>query len=118
MKNQLLRDSDLFGMHHSLEIRIPFLDTELVDYILRVDPKEKFGQYNKKILSDISKNILPSQIIKRPKKGFELPFKSWFLNNIDKFNVDKKTKINFKNGDLTWSRVWALLIIGKFDEKL
>ncbi|MDB4056840.1 asparagine synthase (glutamine-hydrolyzing) [Candidatus Thioglobus sp.] len=118
MKNQLLRDSDLFGMHHSLEIRIPFLDTELVDYILRVDPKEKFGQYNKKILSDISKDILPSQIIKRPKKGFELPFKSWFLNNIDKFNVDKKTKINFKNGDLTWSRVWALLIIGKFDEKL
>ncbi len=45
MKNQLLRDTDLFGMANSLEIRVPFLDKELVDYILRVEPKEKFGIY-------------------------------------------------------------------------
>jgi len=118
MKNQLLRDADVFGMAHSLEIRVPFLDKELVDYILRVEPKEKFGKYNKKILSDISKNILPKEIFNRPKMGFVLPFENWFRKNINRFDLDKDIKNQFINKKITWSRFWAILVLDRFNGKL
>jgi asparagine synthase (glutamine-hydrolysing) len=118
MKNQLLRDTDVFGMAHSLEIRVPFLDNELVDYILRVEPKEKFGIYNKQILSDISKDILPQEIFDRPKMGFALPFENWFRKNIDRFDINKEIKEKFKNKQITWSRFWSILVLEKFDGKL
>jgi len=116
MKNQLLRDTDVFGMAHSLEIRVPFLDKELVDYVLQVEPKEKFGMYNKQILADISKNILPREIFDRPKMGFTLPFEQWFRKNINKFDVDIDIKTKFLNNELTWARFWAILIMNKFGD--
>ena len=119
MKNQLLRDTDVFGMTHSLEIRVPFLDKELVDYVLRVEPKEKFGEFNKQLLADISKDILPKEIYDRKKMGFVLPFEHWFRKNIDRFDIDNKDiKSKFKNRQITWARFWAMLVLEKFDEKL
>ncbi|NOQ29820.1 MAG: asparagine synthase (glutamine-hydrolyzing) [Helicobacteraceae bacterium] len=119
MKNQLLRDSDLFGMAHSLEIRVPFLDKDLVDYVLKVEPKEKFGVYNKQLLADISKSILPKEIYNRKKMGFVLPFENWFRKNIDRFDVDNITSTKFSNREITWSRFLAVLIIKRnFNEKL
>jgi len=114
MKNQLLRDTDLFGMANSLEIRVPFLDKELVDYVLRIEPKEKFGVYNKQILADISKEILPKEIFDRPKMGFVLPFEGWFRKNIDRFDIQKDMKEKFKNKQITWARFWAILILKRF----
>jgi asparagine synthase (glutamine-hydrolysing) len=113
MKNQLLRDTDLFGMAHSLEIRVPFLDKELIDYVLRIEPKQKFGNYNKQILVDISKELLPREIFDRPKMGFVLPFENWFRKNIDKFEINKNIKEKFKNKQITWARFWAMFIIMK-----
>jgi asparagine synthase (glutamine-hydrolysing) len=118
MKNQLLRDTDIFSMAHSLEVRVPFLDKDLVEYILRVEPKEKFGNFNKQLLVDISKEILPKEIFDRPKMGFVLPFENWFRKNIDKFDIDKDIKSKFINKRITWSRFWAILILEKFNEKL
>ena len=118
MKNQLLRDTDLFGMSHSIEIRVPFLDKELVDYVLKIKPKEKFGVYNKQILADISKDILPKEIYDRKKMGFTLPFEHWFRKNIDRFDVDEDIKIKFKNRQLQWARFWAILVLRRVNEKL
>jgi asparagine synthase (glutamine-hydrolysing) len=113
MKNQLLRDSDLFSMCHSLEIRVPFLDKELIDYVLKIEPKEKFGNHNKRILSDISEGVLPQEIINRPKMGFTLPFEYWFRKNIKEFNVNKDLQQKFKNKQMHWSRLWAVYILDK-----
>lgn len=114
MKNQLLRDVDIFGMAHSLEIRVPFLDKDLVDYVLRIEPKEKFGTYNKQILADISKEFLPLELISRKKMGFTLPFESWFKNNINKFNVNNDLKNKFMNNQISWARFSAILINERF----
>lgn len=116
MKNQLLRDTDIFGMSHSLEIRVPFLDKNLVDYLLKVKPKEKFGAYNKQLLADISKEWLPQEIFNRPKMGFVLPFENWFRKNIEEFKVEDKMKDKFKNKEITWARFWAILILNQFKE--
>jgi asparagine synthase (glutamine-hydrolysing) len=115
MKNQLLRDTDVFGMANSLEIRVPFLDKELVDYVLKIKPEEKYDtNINKIILADATRSLLPSEVIDRPKMGFTLPFESWFRKNINKFELPADVKDKFLNKQLHWSRVWALLVLNKF----
>ena len=115
MKNQLLRDTDVFGMANSLEIRVPFLDKELVDYVLKIKPEEKYDQnINKIILADATRSLLPNEVIDRPKMGFTLPFEYWFRKNINKFELPEDIKDKFMNKQLHWSRVWALLVLNKF----
>lgn len=115
MKNQLLRDTDIFGMAHSLEIRVPFLDKDLVDYVLKVKSKHKFRKnINKSLLVDATKDLIPPEIINRKKMGFELPFKYWFKNNIDTFDIDQNIKSDFLENKIHWSKVWSLFIINNF----
>ena len=116
MKNQLLRDADVFGMANSLEIRVPFLDTELVNYVLRIDPKLKMGKFNKRILVDISKGLVPKEILERRKMGFTLPFSKWFLSNMGHFDVDDRVKHQFESNKISWSRFWALYILKNWDK--
>ena len=116
MKNQLLRDADVFGMANSLEIRVPFLDKELVDYVLSIDPKLKMGKFNKKILVDMSRGLVPHEILERSKVGFTLPFSSWFNNNIGHFDVDDSVKHQFETKKISWSRLWAIYILKKWDK--
>ena len=44
MKNQLLRDSDIMSMKHSLELRVPFTDHNLIDFSLTIPGKYKHGK--------------------------------------------------------------------------
>ncbi|EGQ9502951.1 asparagine synthetase B, partial [Vibrio cholerae] len=115
MQGQLLRDSDVFGMAHSLEIRVPFLDNNLVDYITKVKTSYKFGKNNKQILADIAKKHLPNDIIERPKMGFVLPFEIWFINNIELFDFNEKMKEKFLKKEISWSKIWALFILESFE---
>jgi len=118
MKNQLLRDTDVFGMANSLEIRVPFLDKELVEYVLKIEPKEKYDKHiNKILLADAVRSLLPYEVIDRPKMGFILPFEYWFKKNIDRFSVDPDVKEQFLNGKLYWSRVWTDIVLKKFENK-
>ena len=115
MKNQLLRDTDVFSMAHSLEIRVPFLDKDLVDYILKINPKHKFkNNINKSLLADASKDLVPTEIINRKKMGFELPFKYWFKNNINNFNINETIQRDFLKNKIHWSKVWSLFVINNF----
>ncbi|MCP4180735.1 MAG: asparagine synthase (glutamine-hydrolyzing) [bacterium] len=115
MKNQLLRDSDVFGMANSLEIRVPFLDRELVDYVLRIPPKLKLDKkINKKILADAVKSLLPTELFTRKKMGFTMPFDSWIRSNIGEFGFNNELKQKFLNNKLHWSRIWLLYILEKF----
>jgi len=91
-QNQLLRDIDAVSMAHSLEVRVPFLDPELVDLALslpsnvklREPPHRKHsgtGTYRetgaKKILIDAGKGLLPEGMDLQGKRGFGMPFGSW-----------------------------------------
>jgi asparagine synthase (glutamine-hydrolysing) len=79
MRNTLLRDSDVYSMAHSLELRVPFLGQKLVDYVCplpgavlappRTEPKH--------VLREAIKDLLPPHIFTRPKTGFILPIDSW-----------------------------------------
>ena len=114
MEGQLLRDSDTFGMRNSIEIRVPFLDKNLVKNVIPIDYRKKTSSnINKEILVKKFINILPKEIYNRNKKGFELPYKKW-LSRTNLFGrlskEDKKIKIFEK---AHWSKLWAINIMKK-----
>lgn len=70
MRNQLLRDSDWAGMAHSLEIRVPLVDTRLYLAVLN-------GGFSKLDMARCARPALPDNILHRPKTGFFIPVSEW-----------------------------------------
>ncbi len=77
MRDTLLRDTDAVSMRHSLEVRVPFLDLPLVDYVSALPGHIKRGQASKALLRKAGGGVLSSQIMRRPKTGFTLPIGDW-----------------------------------------
>jgi asparagine synthase (glutamine-hydrolysing) len=79
MKDTLLRDTDATSMHSSLEVRVPFLDQPLVDYVssLPGSLKQPRGGHNKSLLRAAFRDVLPEHVATRPKTGFTLPIGDW-----------------------------------------
>lgn len=76
----LMTKVDRMSMANSLEVRAPFLDSNLVEYLFKVDSKIKKGEYSKYLLKQISQKYLPKDIVFREKKGFSSPFIEWVLD--------------------------------------
>ena len=130
MQNVLLRDSDQMSMANGLELRLPFLDHELVEYTLGIPDKLKWPSSPKKLLVDSFKDVLPQSIYNRSKMGFVLPYEFWMKNELKDFcetrlkelerlsyfrrgQVDKLWKQFLENNKrVTWSRVWPLVVLG------
>jgi asparagine synthase (glutamine-hydrolysing) len=124
LRNQLLRDADNFGMWHALEIRVPFLDTKLVEVLESVHPSIRFSEsLQKYLLKEAFKNILPPKIANRSKKGFTFPFNHWMKDGvllatlIPKEVKSSKIIDDFKQGKKHWSKAWALAVMTQFDKK-
>ena len=75
-------------MAHSLEVRVPFLDHNLVDLCLSVHDKYKYPKSSKKLLLDTVKHLLPPAVYERPKMGFTFPWDNWLKNELSTFASD------------------------------
>ncbi|KLE10498.1 asparagine synthase [Aliarcobacter butzleri L355] len=73
----LLSKVDRISMGNSLEVRTPFLDFNLVNYMFNVESHIKVGDTNKYLLKKIASKYIPETIINRTKKGFNSPFNEW-----------------------------------------
>lgn len=85
LQNDMLVKTDLMSMANSLEVRVPFLDYRLVDFLFTLPAEfkiDKNGQ--KKILRDAVKHLLPAEVITRKKQGFEVPLLKWFQTELRK----------------------------------
>ena len=132
MSNVLLRDSDQMSMAHSLEVRVPFLDHRLVEYGLILSDEVKFPHSPKQLLVESLGELIPTEIVNRPKMGFTLPWDSWMKNELRSFCEDalrslgERPEFNhlelnklwhrFLRNDkiITWSRVWHLVTLSKW----
>lgn len=132
--NTLLRDTDQMSMAVALEVREPFLDSNLVDFVLSVPDKFKYPSTPKKLLVDSLKDILPDEIVHRKKMGFTLPWKFWLQNELKSFcesNLNElENKGLFQKGEIiaiwndflnnkktvTWSRIWHFVALNYWIE--
>jgi len=122
MENQLLKDTDFMSMWHSLEVRVPFLDRELMELMHTIDPAVKFNPSKPKyLLTKTFEDLLPCEVVFRKKQGFTFPFSIWLKNNMDYFkpllpdtSVTKKLTQQFMEDKIHWSRLWALIVWEKF----
>lgn len=106
MRNQLLRDSDVMSMAWGLELRVPFVDSTLIDSISNI-PAEQRCQYGKKLLTDAVPE-LPDWVVNRPKQGFRFPFDEWFAQSWQKMPSPESPKWI----KLTpWYRRWSLTVL-------
>lgn len=135
MADTLLRDSDVFSMTHSLELRVPFVDHVLLEWLwpqpawFKHDPRRP-----KRALADATADLVPAAIRNRPKQGFVLPFAHWMRAELKPFLDDTFSTAslaacpwldpaaaqaiwrNYLAGrdPRAWSRVWTLAMLVAF----
>lgn len=93
-----LKDSDIFGMANSIEIRVPFLDHRIVEFFLSLPTDKKFKKDNTKyLLKKVAERYVSREILERKKQGFEFPLKYWVsgkLNFVVKEALSKESILN------------------------
>ena len=127
LQNQILKDSDCMSMSNSIELRVPYLDHLLVEYVVGLPAELKLNNnMNKPLLVNMMSDYVPSEILKRKKMGFTFPLNEWIHNESDYFlsnclkqkyfepKAVKKNWKEFNNDQLHWSRVWALVIANQW----
>ena len=83
LPNDMLTKVDLMSMANSLEVRVPFLDHEVVEFAFSLPAEFKIdASMKKRILQDAFREVLPDQLYKRPKHGFEVPLLKWFRTEL------------------------------------
>lgn len=135
MQNVLLRDTDQMSMAHALEVRVPFLDHELVEFVLGVSDAVKFPRSPKELLTSSLGDLLPREIIDRPKMGFTLPWKRWMQEDLRSFCEERITRLGRRGvfdavallalwrsflADPTrtsWARLWYLVVLEDWMER-
>jgi asparagine synthase (glutamine-hydrolysing) len=89
LPNDLLMKSDLASMAHSLEIRVPFLDTRVSGFAYALAPHHKVrGLQKKRLLRRAARPLLPSGILNAPKQGFSIPAASWLHGELRSLVTD------------------------------
>lgn len=89
LQNQILPFVDRLSMAHSIEVRCPFLDHRLVDYVNHLPGRYKIGGgVNKRILKRAVADLLPPELINRPKEGFVQPIYTWMHGALKDWTLD------------------------------
>ena len=133
--NTLLKDTDQMSMASALEIREPFFDYKLVEYVMQIPDNFKYNGYAKSLLVESMGDLLPREIVNRPKMGFVFPWKLWMKNELKSFCEDRIYRLSereifekaeilklwegFINGNrkILWSYVWQLIVLENWLEE-
>lgn len=132
LANDMLTKVDLMSMAHGLEVRVPFLDYRLVNFIVSLPDDYKINRsIRKRILQDTFRDVLPTELYNRPKKGFEVPLLKWFRKELKSLIMDDllsektiveqgifeykeieklKLQLMSSNPQDVHARIWALIV--------
>lgn len=97
LPDDLMYKVDIASMAHSLEVRSPFLDTDVVEFGLSLPENQRVGRFGKVLLRKLASEYLPINLIDRPKMGFGIPRKEWLSSvlapTVNDVFLDKNSKI-------------------------
>jgi len=132
LANTLLRDGDFMSMAHGLEVRVPFLDHQVVEFIFGVAPALAPARgVPKPLLVRAMGTLLPREIWRRPKMGFVFPWNLWLRQRL-RFQIedllhavppDNALGLHMANcramwrrflagaPGVTWARAWAIYVL-------
>ena len=134
-QNVLLKDTDNMAMANSLEVRVPFLDHELISYVLAVPDKFKYPSSPKKLLIDSLEGLLPDEVINRPKMGFSFPWDHWLRNELYELvdesirSICMRSEFNstgimnlwqnylHHKQSVTWNQIWTIVSLERWLKK-
>ena len=110
-----LNYTDKLSMAHGIEVRVPYLDLELVEFSTTIPPKLKLnGSETKYLLKKVAERYLPKEIIYRGKTGFGGPVRKWILNDMSELINDYLSKeVVEKRGIFDYEKVKELIEINK-----
>lgn len=133
LASTLLRDTDAMSMRHSLEVRVPFLDTRLVETVLRLPQSEKYSASRPKaLLVGAIRDLIPREILHQKKRTFTFPWENWLRGplggRIDSGLADWSPALepqfnrklvqgvwrDFQRGRTSWSRPWSLYVLNEW----
>jgi len=98
LPNDILVKVDIASMVHSLEVRVPFLDHELVEFAATIPQSLKIRKGSTKyILKQAIANLVPSNVLNKRKQGFAVPLNRWFRKELKDYSYDLLTSSAFKN---------------------
>jgi asparagine synthase (glutamine-hydrolysing) len=131
----LLKDTDQMSMANSLEIREPFFDQDLVEFVMSVPDHFKVPLYPKSLLVESLKPMLPDEIVHRKKQGFVFPWNEWMKRELRAFcekhigQIAQRDFIRaehlqsrwnrFLSGDpdIRWQQLWLFVVLDYWMEK-
>ena len=132
----LLRDTDSMSMAHSLEVRVPFLDHSLVEFVMGLPQEVKMSKgMPKALLVAALKDLLPAEVANQKKRGFTFPWAAWLRGplkdqiqrGLSELSPALREILNFKkansiwqdylNGKTTWSRPWSLYVLNEWTKR-
>jgi len=105
LPDNLLTLTDRMSMAQSLEVRVPFLDHKLLEFMATIPPEFKLRGFSKKFfLKKAFEDILPKDILYKRKQGFTIPLALWFRSELKDFvqatlSKDRVERIGFLNYD-------------------
>jgi asparagine synthase (glutamine-hydrolysing) len=112
MRNQLLRDSDVMSMAHSLELRVPFVDRKLFEAVSGIPAAIRLQQ-GKRLLIDAVPE-LPAWVMDQRKKGFLFPYQQWAQSTWGA--VFKETNARLPVRSTTWYQTWCAFMLDQWIE--
>ncbi len=139
MRNQLLRDADVFSMANSVELRVPFLNQQLLQAALTISPKYHFEDgRGKRITWRILCDLIGEQLPQRRKMGFTFPWQRWLRRELkatientlrdrrryEPLSLDPhygaRLLDGLESGDRmqSWSEVWSLFVLLNWQRKI
>jgi asparagine synthase (glutamine-hydrolysing) len=133
MASTLLRDTDSVSMARSLEVRVPFLDTPLVEFVASLPDSARIQPgVSKGLLREALAGLIPAEILEQKKRTFTLPWEDWLRTDLRERLQGSLNRLSpafaeemhaaaiqsvwerFLNGETTWSRPWSLYVLNEW----
>jgi asparagine synthase (glutamine-hydrolysing) len=111
LPEDILSLTDRISMHHSLEVRVPFLDHKLVEFCATIPPEMKMKWFRKKyLLKKAVTNLLPREIINHRKQGFVGPMTSWLQKDLKSYILETLSEEKLKKHEIFNSKAVQRLL--------